>query len=229
MKRSAAAIALSHKHSKKLHQGFLLCCLCTGVSNFFPSQNNHIGVLHRMPLLVFIVEVSFFITEKHAKNLKRPRRSHLHPEIDVLVGAEVLGDGDAVEVLARLAVVDGGHVEQQQQANQHEQRGGQADPHQHHLAPALVGRVAAAAGIAAAAQGDEGQQRVGEQEAEDEAKQVGVVVHPRQQPGQEEHGCHAHQLEDGHLRVAEGGPLVDHLHHAHGQKAEVGAGGADLE
>ena len=36
------------------------------------------------------------------------------------------------------------------------------------------------------------------------------------------------QLEDGHLRVLEAGPLVDHLHYAAGKQPKVGAGGPDL-
>ena len=35
--------------------------------------------------------------------------SHVGVEVDVLVSAKVFGDGDAVEILAHLAVVDGRH------------------------------------------------------------------------------------------------------------------------
>jgi len=45
---------------------------------------------------------------------------------------------------------------------------------------------------------------------------MGVVINPRQESGQEEHGGDAHQLEDGHLGVLEAGPLVDHLYDAAG-------------
>ena len=81
---------------------------------------------------------------------------------------------------------------------------------------------------AAAAQRDEGEERVGEEEAEYEAEEVRVVVDPGEEAGQEEHGRHAHHLEQRHLGVLEARPLVDHLHHAARQQAEVPARGADL-
>ena len=55
-----------------------------------------------------------------------------------------------------------------------------------------------------------------------------VVVDPGQEAGEEEHGRHAHHLEEGHLGVFEARPLVDHLHHAARQQPEVAAGGANL-
>ena len=80
----------------------------------------------------------------------------------------------------------------------------------------------------AAAQRDERQEGVGEEEAEDESEEVRVVVDPGEEAGQEEHGRHAHHLEQRHLGVLEARPLVDHLHHAARQQAEVPARGADL-
>ena len=84
------------------------------------------------------------------------------------------------------------------------------------------------ASAAAAAQRDEWQEGVGEEEAEDESEEVRVVVDPGQEAGEEEHGRHAHHLEERHLGVLEARPLVDHLHHAARQQPEVAAGGADL-
>ena len=55
-----------------------------------------------------------------------------------------------------------------------------------------------------------------------------VVIHPGQKARQEQHGRDAHDLENGHFRVLEGGPLVYDLHHGQSQKAEVGSGGADF-
>ena len=51
------------------------------------------------------------------------RRSHCLSEINVLFGAEVFGDGDAVEVLADLTVMDGGDVEEQDEADEDEHGG----------------------------------------------------------------------------------------------------------
>ncbi len=59
-------------------------------------------------------------------------------QVNVLVCAEVLCDWYAVEVLARLAVVDRGHVEQEQQADEQEQHGAKADPYQHDLEKRII-------------------------------------------------------------------------------------------
>lgn len=144
--------------------------------------------------------------------------SSVHSQVNVLIGAKVFGDGNAVEVLADLAVVDGSDVEEQQQADEEEDDAGEADDDQDQLPPTVVDPP----------EGDEGQERVGEEEPEDEAEQVGVVVHPGKESGQEEDGRDADQLEDGHFRVLEHVPLVDHLDHAAGEQAEVRARGSDL-
>ena len=54
-------------------------------------------------------------------------------QVDVLVRTKVLGDGDAVEVLADLAVVDRRDVEQKEEAHEQQQDGEQADPHEDNL------------------------------------------------------------------------------------------------
>ncbi len=137
-----------------------------------------------------------------------------------MIGAEVLGDGNAIEVLAYLTVVDWCDVEEEEKPSEEQRHGGQTDPDERRFAPALVH---------AAAECDKRQQRVRQQEAEDEAEEVGVVVDPRQQPGQEQHGRHSHQLEDRHLGISKHRPLVNHLHHAAGQQTEVCTGWANLK
>ena len=62
-------------------------------------------------------------------------------QVDVLVCAKVLGDGDAVEVLADLAVVDRRDVEKEQEADEEDQDRDQADPHEHDLFPPEKNRV----------------------------------------------------------------------------------------
>ena len=56
-------------------------------------------------------------------------------EVDVLVGAKVLGDGDAVEVLADLTVVNRRDVEEEQEADEEDNHRDQTDPHEHDLFP----------------------------------------------------------------------------------------------
>ena len=57
---------------------------------------------------------------------------------------------------------------------------------------------------------------------------MGVVVNPRQEPGEEEHGCDADKLEDRHLGILEHVPLVDDLDHAASQEAKMCSGRSDL-
>ena len=78
-------------------------------------------------------------------------------------------------------------------------------------------------------EGDERQEGVGQQEPEDEAEEVRVIVDPGKEPDEEEHGRHADHLEDSHLGVLESRPLVNHLHHAARQEAKVAAGRTDLK
>ena len=139
-------------------------------------------------------------------------------QVDVLIRAEVLGDGDAVEVLADLAVVDGSDVEEEEEADKEEEHGGQADPDQDDLPPPVV----------VAAEGNEGKESVAEKEAKDESEEVGVVVDPGQEAEEEEDRGHTHQFEESHLGVLEHVPLVDHLHHATGQETEVCTGRPNL-
>ena len=148
----------------------------------------------------------------------RFRRSTVDPEVDVLIGAEVFGDWNAVEVLADFAVVDGGDVEEQQEADEEQDDAREADDDEDELPAAVV----------VPAEGDERQDGVGQQEPEDEAEEVRVVVDPWQESGEEEDCGDADQLEDGHLRVLEHVPLMNDLDHAASEEAEVSPGGPDL-
>jgi len=47
-------------------------------------------------------------------------RSHRLPQIDILLGTEILGDGDAVKVFADLTVVDGSDIEEQDKSDKDE-------------------------------------------------------------------------------------------------------------
>ena len=133
-----------------------------------------------------------------------------------MLAAKVLGDGNAVEILADLTVLDDGtHVEEEDEPGEEEQGHHHAHPHQHNLPPPAVHP-----------KRDKWQHGVGQEEAVDEAEEVGIVVNPGQESGQEENGRHPDQLEDGHLGVLEAGPLVDDLDNGGGQEAEGGAGRA---
>lgn len=104
-------------------------------------------------------------------------------QVNVLLTAEVLGDGDAVEVLADLAVMDGGDVEEKYETDEDEHGGDEADPEEDQLSSPVVDP-----------KGDKGHDGIGDEEAEDETKKVGVVIDPGQKAGEEEDGRDAHQL-----------------------------------
>lgn len=101
----------------------------------------------------------------------RPHVSYwlLAIEVDVLRGAEVASERDAVEQLAHLALVHRHVVEQSQQQREQTDDQHQRDPDQEDFAPTVV-----------VAERDEGHQSVRRQEPENETEQVRVVVHPGQ-------------------------------------------------
>ena len=134
-------------------------------------------------------------------------------QVDVLFAAKVLGDWNAVEVLANLTVLDGADVKEQDESNENEDGEDEAEPKQDNLPPPVVDP-----------EGDKGEDGVGHEEPEDEAEEVGVVVNPGQKAGEEEDRGHAHQLQHRHLGVLEAGPLVDHLDDGGGEDAEMGSG-----
>ena len=113
--------------------------------------------------------------------------------------------------------MDGGDVEEEDEADKDEHGGDEADPKQDQLSPPIID-----------AKGDEGHDGVGYEEAKDEAKEVGVVVDPREESGEEEDRGDPDKLEDGHLGVLEARPLMDHLHDRRGQEAEMGTRGSHL-
>ena len=111
-------------------------------------------------------------------------------QVNVLLTAEVLGDGDAVEVLADLAVMDGRDVEEKDETDEDEHGGDEADPEEDQLSSPVVDP-----------EGDKGHDGVGDEETKDETKEVGVVIDPGQKACQKENSRDAHQLQDRHLGV----------------------------
>ena len=97
------------------------------------------------------------------------------PQVDVLRRAEVRGQWETVEVGAELTVIDRNHVEEQKEKEEKAERSRQADPDEADLLLTLV-----------LAKRDEGEQCIREEEPKDEAKQVGEVVNPGEEPNYEE-------------------------------------------
>ena len=89
--------------------------------------------------------------------------------------AELGGEGDTVKVVAVWTVVDGYHIEEYGQEDKEAHRQDQAD----HDADDFTGPVALV-------EVDEWQEGKGQQKAEEEAKQVGIVVDVRQQANYKE-------------------------------------------
>lgn len=101
----------------------------------------------------------------------RPRVSYwlLPLEIDVLGGAKVAGERHAVEQFAHFALVHRYVIKEGEQQSEQTHDQDQADPDQQDLPSTVI-----------MAERDKWHQRVGRQEAEDEAEQMRVVVYPRQ-------------------------------------------------
>ena len=138
-------------------------------------------------------------------------------QVNVLFRTKIFCDGNTIEVLADLTVVDWCDVKEKDESDKDENAGEETDPQQDQLSSPLVD-----------SEGDERQDCVRDEEAEDEAKEVGVVVDPGEESGEEEDCGDPDQFEYRHLRVLERRPLVDDLHNAAGQEAEVRPGRTDL-
>lgn len=104
-------------------------------------------------------------------------------EVNVLLRAEVLRQGYAVEVVADLTFVHGNDVEEDDERAEDDARGEEADPDEGDLLGPVV-----------RAERDERQERVRQQEPEDEAEEMRVVVDPREQSEQKQDQDDAQQL-----------------------------------
>ena len=105
-------------------------------------------------------------------------------KVDILIRTEILREGDAGEILAPLALLGRHRVEHGQQGAKHQHGRHQANND---------GDDAARVCAFLAVKGNIGHEGVGEQEAGEEADNVGVVVHPGQQA--EEQQQHQDQKE----------------------------------
>lgn len=100
----------------------------------------------------------------------RPRVSYLLLpfKVDVLGRAKVAGEWHAVEQFTHLALVHWHVIEEGEQQGEQAHDQDQAYPDEQYLPSTIV-----------MAERDKRHQRVGRQKAEDETKQMRVVVHPR--------------------------------------------------
>lgn len=78
-------------------------------------------------------------------------------------------------------------------------------------------------------EGDVGQDTEGEQQAAEEAEDVGDVVDPRQKATQEEEEDYAHQLEEGFPRLFQHLPALEKLNKEAGEESELRACWTHLE
>lgn len=113
--------------------------------------------------------------------------------------------------------MDWSHVEKEYQPNKNENASYQTDPQQYQFSSSLID-----------AEGDEGHDGVGDEEAKDEPEEVSVVVYPGKKTREEEDCGDSDQLEDGHLWILETWPLMDDLHDAAGQESKVRPGRTHL-
>lgn len=136
--------------------------------------------------------------------------------VEVVLLAELVREGDAREQLAPLAL-DGVDVEEHHQAREEPDEHQQEDDDLTALAVQVH-----------AAEADVRQEGEGQEEARDEAADVGKVVDPGQQAEGKEEEDHAEQLGEGPPGLRQDLPALEQLHKQAGQDPELGAGGPDL-
>lgn len=136
--------------------------------------------------------------------------------VEVVLLAEFVREGDAGEQLAPLAL-DRVDVEEHHQAREEPDEHQQEDDDLTALAVQVH-----------AAEADVGQEGEGQEEAGDEAADVGKVVDPGKQPEGEEEENHAQQLGEGPPGLGEDLPALKQLHEQTRQDPKLGAGRPDL-
>lgn len=140
----------------------------------------------------------------------------MHHVIDLVLLAELASEGQAGEVLQPVPV-DGVDVEPDEergeQANVDQEREQDEDP-----LPVLV----------EVPEGDVGQEGEGQQQAAQEAEDVGNVVDPGQEAAQEEEEDDAHQFEEGLTGVLQHLPALEELHKQTSQQPKLGPGWSNL-
>lgn len=137
--------------------------------------------------------------------------------IQLVLLTELVSEGDAGEELAPLAA-NRVEVEEDHQAGQEAQEDHLEDDD-----------LAAFPVQVKPAKADVGQEGKGEEEATDEARDVGKVVNPGQQPKGEEEEYHRQQLEEGTPGPSQDLPALEELHEEAGQDAKLRACRTHLE
>lgn len=125
--------------------------------------------------------------------------------------AELLSKGDTSEVMAVSTVVDRCYIEEDDEQGKEADRGDQTDDDANDLAASVQ-----------LIEGDVWQKGKREQEAEDEADQVGVVVDERQQADQEQHHNDGHEFEHGTPGRGQDVPIVQDLYDQASEQAKLG-------
>lgn len=137
--------------------------------------------------------------------------------VDVVLFAELAGEGQAGEVLQPVPV-DGVDIEPDDQRGEQAQVDQQRQQDQDTLSV-----------LVEVAERHVGQEGEGEQQAAEEAEDVGDVVDPGQQATQEQEEDNAHQLEEGLPWLLQHLPALDELHKQAGKQPELGASWANLD
>lgn len=131
--------------------------------------------------------------------------------VEVVLLTELVCEGDAGEQLTPVTL-DGVHIEKHHEAGEQPQEHHQEDDDLQPLAVHVH-----------ASEADVGQEGEGQEEARDEAKDVGKVVDPGQQAEGEEEEHHTQQLDEGPPRLGQDLPALEQLHKQAGQDAKLGA------
>lgn len=145
-----------------------------------------------------------------------PTQVSVEVGVEVVLLAELVCERDAGEQLAPLAL-DGVDVEEHHQSRKEPHEDQQEDDD-----------LAALAVQVHAAEADVRQEGEGQEEAGDEAADVGEVVDPGQQAKGKEEEHHAEQLGEGPPGLGQDLPALEQLHEQAGQDPELRAGRSHL-
>ena len=138
-------------------------------------------------------------------------------KVYILVCTKVFCDWNAIKIFANLTVMDWCYVEEQNESNKNKNAGQKTNPQQYQFSSSFVD-----------SKSHERHDCVRDEEAENEAKEMGVVVNPWEKARKEEDRGDPDQFEYRHLRVLERRPLVDDLDNAASQETKVSSGRSHL-
>ena len=105
-------------------------------------------------------------------------------EIDILTGAEIPREWEAVKDVADFTVIDRNYIEQDYQGSKEEQGREETYPDKSNLLVAIIG-----------AKRNIRHESIGQKETKDKTKKVGIIINPRKETEEKQHQCDSYQFQ----------------------------------